>query len=1494
MKEPVRGEIAPKKISHIQFGLLSANEMERVSEFQVFRSDLFTMPQRTPAPNSPLDPRLGVSDKTSTCATCRRKLTDCAGHFGHVKLALPVFHIGFFKHTQTLLSCICKTCGRVLLPEAERRSFLRQMRAPHADALRKAAIFKKVMDKCKKAAFCFECKAVNGKIKKIAGAGMLKLIHERYGGRHGQLEQRALTDAMGTALAHNREITSHLDKAQEDMSPLRVYQLFKKITDEDAVVLWLNPKHGRPEDLLLHNLLVPPVPIRPSVAMDVGGGSNEDDLTTQLVEILQINHSVRMLLSGGGQQQSIMEQWGFEQAQVSRFINGELPGSQQHYGEKKIRGLCQRLKGKSGRFRGNLSGKRVDFSGRTVISPDPNLAIDQVGVPLQVAKIMTYPERVSASNRDRLKRLVMNGPAQHPGANIIRPSGDNAFTKSLSYADDRQRRKMADDLKVGDVVERHMVDNDIVLFNRQPSLHKLSIMAHRVKVMPWRTFRFNECVCAPYNADFDGDEMNMHLPQTEEARAEAATLMGVTSNLVTPRNGEPVVAATQDFITGAYLLTQKDVFLTREAFCRMAAYLGDAAEHIDLPPPSIYRPHQLWTGKQVFSLLVKSSRFVDCSVNLEMEERNYSKSDAMAYFCPQDGYVCFRNSELISGNLCKKTMGGQKGGLYYVLLRDHGPGHAARCMNRLAKLCGRLIGGHRGFSIGIDDVMPSPILLELKRELLEGGFSKCDEQIRLYEAGQLPLKPGCDSLQSLESELNSVLGEIRRKCGEEALKKLPWHNSPRIMTECGSKGSDINISQMMAILGQQSVGGKRIQNGFVNRTLPHFRPESLFPAARGFVPNSFFSGLTATEFFFHTMGGREGLVDTAVKTAETGYMARRLMKALEDLSLQYDNTVRNSEKTVIQFVYGDDGLDPAKMEDQSALLAFGGASDGSGSSSGGGLSKRKKVRTGADRPVNFARLLLQTLATHHAPHERPLSPHQLRSLARAAVESPPFQRLLPQGHKFLEEVEGFAVELAEALEALLVSLGFPKEGKKGEDVYEDLLNFDIDAVREKLAGMTEVERRAWMAEAKPGGGGSGSGKRGSSDGVGTAWRETVQATVSNLARVTESHFRLILGEALSRYNRACVEPGEAVGAVGAQSISEPATQMTLKTFHFAGVASMNVTLGVPRLKEIINASKEISTPIITAALVQDRSETAARVAKAAIERTTIGQVATHIKEVYAPHMVYVEVLLDQEAITKLHLQVDAASVRAAILRGYHRPSVLKALKDRDVLFDPRHPDRLRVLPPELKEGRGGNAVPPQRRIYFVIQALKAALPEVIVRGINTVNRAIVNKVEGDEKRFNLLIEGYGLADVMGTPGVDGRQAKSNHIIEVERVLGIEAARAVIGAEIEDIMKAYGIKIDTRHRMLLSDVMAFKGEVLGITRFGVAKMRESVLMLASFEKTTDHLFDAAVHGRTDAIVGVSECIIMGIPIPLGTGLFKLLRAVPKPAIAPRKGLLLEEE
>jgi DNA-directed RNA polymerase III subunit RPC1 len=1128
--------------------------------------------------------------------------------------------------------------------------------------------------------------------------------------------------------------------------------------------------------------------------MDSGGGSNEDDLTMKMKEILGVNNALRTAVDKGAQVKIVVEDWNQLQLQVAQYLNGDMPGLPKQIGQKPIRGLCQRLKGKSGRFRGNLSGKRVDFSARTVISPDPNLRIDQVGVPQQVAKTMTYPDRVSRYNIEALRRLVRNGPNVHPGANYVRDAA--GVVRSLAYGN---RVEAAAKLAIGDIVERHMIDGDVVLFNRQPSLHKLSIMSHRAKVMPWRTFRFNECVCKPYNADFDGDEMNLHLPQTEEARAEAALLMATPRNIVTPGNGEPQVAATQDFLTCSYLITQKDVFFTRESFCNLVSTLGDGDEQIELPPPAIFKPTKLWTGKQVMGLLVRPNKQSSVLVNLECAEKNYSKKGGP--MCAKDGFVVFRNSEHLSGNMAKKTLGdGSKTGLVYVLLKDHGIESASRLLNRTAKLCANYLHS-RGFSIGIEDVTPSQKLTAAKNALLKIARDKADQEIEAFKHGRMALKPGCDATQSLEGELTKLLADVRADSGKMAMGELLWSNAPRIMADCGSKGSEVNIAQMIALLGQQQVDGKRIQDDFVSRTLPHFEVKSLFPAAKGFVANSFYTGLTATEFFFHTMGGREGLVDTAVKTATTGYMARRLMKAMEDLAMQYDGSVRNSEGVVVQFVYGRDGLDPSAME-------------------------------GKDRPIDLDRMYKHIRATQSAQRRRRADNHGDQQL----IDDP----------AALTKVDVLSgEELRLRVDEALGSEEWKKHTSNGETF--------LGEVRSFLGGIADGVEAVGAA-----GGGTVSSAH--------------QFACGGLSEPMLFDF---LTQALTKYRRSHVEAGEAIGTLGAQSISEPSTQMTLKTFHFAGVASMNVTLGVPRLTEIINATRNISTPIITAHLVQSDDEVAARMVKARVEKTTLGQVCKRISEVYSPDSVHCEVTLDTDAIEKLQLNIDTETVKRSILKGvagYTRPAILRHLQEHNVTFSSTRRNKLRIRPPDKSKTERGT--------YFAMQALKAALPDVIVQGIASVSRAVITKDAERAKKgvtqFNLYVEGLGLAEVMGSPGVMGSRTVTNNILEVLSVLGIEAARAKISGEIAYIMDQYGIAIDIRHLMLLSDVMTFKGEVLGITRFGVAKMRESVLMLASFEKTTDHLFDAAVHSRKDKIVGVSESIIMGVPVPLGTGPFKLLR------------------
>jgi len=1422
----------PKRILHIDFGLPSAHEIRRMSELHVCSRDLFTMPQRQPAPRGCLDPRLGVSDKMSICETCNKKLVDCPGHFGYIKLHLPVFHVGYFKHTLVILQCICKKCGAILLSPLEKRHFLKKVRNPRLNSLDRAALNKKIVERCKKSCSCPRCGWQQASVKKVAGQGAMRFVHEVYNSKHAEDETEDFFETLRLAAEETGEpgTVETLAHAQQDLTPLVVRELFKAISDEDAELLWLSPRFGRPENLIIENLLVPPVTIRPSVPMDVGGGSNEDDLTMKLQEIVDVNTALGLAIERGAKVNMIIDHWNVLQLQVAHYLNGEVS----HRDFKPIRGLVQRIKGKQGRFRGNLSGKRVDFSARTVISPDPNLNITQVGVPVYVAKTMTYPERVNIHNLERLRKAVRNGPYVWPGANLVRSASTNV--KHLGYGD---REKIAEQIRIGDIVERHMNNDDVVLFNRQPSLHKLSIMAHRVIVMPWRTFRFNECVCAPYNADFDGDEMNMHLPQTEEARTEAATLMGVQENLVTPRNGEPLVAATQDFLTASYIATQRDVFFTKPRFCMLCCALGDASERVDLPPPAILKPVPLWTGKQLFSIIVRPRRSSSVFVNFENKEKCYTgKASHVGVWCRNDGYVVMRNSQLVAGVAAKKTLGdGGKNGLFYVLLRDHGSAEAARCMNRLAKFAARYLGEVNGFSIGINDVQPSRNLSHMKAELLQSGYEDAERVIEEYNKGSIKLKPGCDALQSLEAELNGLLGKIREAAGQAAMGELPFSNAPRTMADCGSKGSPLNISQMMACVGQQSVGGKRIQEGFVNRTLPHFRMGALEPAARGFVANSFYSGLTATEFFFHTMGGREGLVDTAVKTAETGYMARRLMKALEDLSLHYDETVRNSEKTVVQFVYGDDGLNPQMME-------------------------------GDSRPVNLKRLHQHLAAVHRRKHVEAsnggaqaaqdadlLSPNQIRSLVAERLRSDIFKRIeASNGQLFCTEITAHFDDVAQRMEKLCKIVG-------------------VQPDREDSEWWSGLESSAALR------------------------------VVRNCAGVTRELVHDILAVAEQRYTRGMVEPGEAVGAIGAQSISEPGTQMTLKTFHFAGVASMNVTLGVPRLKEIINATAKISTPIITAQLVHDGNEINARVVKARLEKTTLGEICLRMQEFLMPDNMYISIHLDMKRISQLHLNIDSSTVKNCILQDpfgirTKRPHVLRALKEGHVQIRQDRRDRLRVRPPDGWPGKATSknehklGIPTQRAVYFVMQDLKAALTGVIVQGISTIGRAVINEEEVTRqgrpgKKYTLLVEGRGLGTVMGTPGVDGTNTESNNICEVLGTLGIEAARMVIIKEVDYIMASYGISIDKRHLMLLSDVMTFKGEVLGITRFGVAKMRESVLMLASFEKTADHLFDAAVHAREDAIVGVSECIIMGVPIPLGTGLFKLLRAAEMPPGTRRK-------
>ncbi|BES88214.1 Hypothetical protein polymerase [Nesidiocoris tenuis] len=588
VKELYRETAVARKISHVSFGLDGPHAMQQQAHLHVVAKNLYVQDsKRTPVQYGVLDRRMGTNQKDAECASCGKGMNDCIGHYGYIDLQLPVFHIGYFRSVINILQTICKNpmCARVLLSEKDRQGYIPKIRNPNLSYLARKALRKKIQEKCKKMSLCPHCGEINGVIKK---SGLLKISHEKY--RNKKPDQAMLLELaeLSKGMEYSKELTN-IPLTGYSLNPQEVLRLLESIPGEDIPLLLMNQDLSKPSDLILQRIPVPPICIRPSVISELKSGTNEDDLTMKLSEIVFINDVIMKHKLSGAKAQMIAEDWEYLQLHCALYINSETSGIPINMQPKKAtRGLVQRLKGKQGRFRGNLSGKRVDFSGRTVISPDPNLRIEEVGVPVHVAKILTFPERVHPANKEMLRQLVCNGPDTHPGANFVQQQGQS-YKKFLRYGN---RMKIAQELKEGDIVERHLQDGDVVLFNRQPSLHKLSIMSHRVKVLEHRTFRFNECVCTPYNADFDGDEMNLHLPQTEEAKAEALVLMGNKSNLVTPRNGELLIAATQDFITGAYLLTKKNVFFRHDEACQLASTLlasTDISMRIDLPPPAIMK-----------------------------------------------------------------------------------------------------------------------------------------------------------------------------------------------------------------------------------------------------------------------------------------------------------------------------------------------------------------------------------------------------------------------------------------------------------------------------------------------------------------------------------------------------------------------------------------------------------------------------------------------------------------------------------------------------------------------------------------------------------------------------------------------------------------------------------------------------------------------------------------------------------------------------------------
>ena len=978
-----------KKIQNINFGLMSPEDIRKMSVVTVEYPDTYG-DDGFPIDKGLMDPRLGIIDPSLVCRTCGSKGGVCQGHFGSIELARPVIHVGFGDVIHKILRSTCNECGRALLTDEEIKDYTQKIMELKDQKESLNGILKEIYNKAnKEGEECPHCGTIQDKIILDKPVSIVQRINPLYEFKKAFLEDmpsdnisiaeigpitREITEnkenyfqnrllinsnLMENLCEHlhnvdeiidildldddidasyeltNTQLNNIFKAAVDDNGLVEEYKLtasevrerLEKISDEDSFVLGVNPEVARPEWLVLTVLPVPPVTVRPSIILDTGERS-EDDLTHKLVDILRINQRLLENMEAGAPQLIVEDLWELLQYHVTTYFDNEASGvpPARHRSGRPLKTLTQRLKGKEGRFRSNLSGKRVNFSARTVISPDPNISINEVGVPEMIAKEVTVPVHVNDWNIDEMRTYIENGPDVHPGANYV----INGDTKRR--VTEETKEFILEQLEPGFIIERHLKDGDMVLFNRQPSLHRMSMMAHEVRVLPYKTFRLNLCVCPPYNADFDGDEMNMHVFQTDESRAEAKSLMRVQEHILSPRFGGPIIGAIHDHISGAYLLTRDGVEFTEEQALQIIR-----KSHLKIPEfksnqwilkydpefgeeSYIYKDKgEMWTGKELFSLLLPNDLNLSYSAEI---------SKCPVVYPPEDKDVVIENGILVQGVIDESAYGSFSGKILDKIVKEYGPGRAKEFLDRSTDLaiCGIM---KTGITTSLNDEEIPEEAQDRINEHLDNKMDEVDKLVEAYEEGYLEALPGRSLAETLEMRIMQVLGEARDMSGQIAEHYLnmgkqsmddPYdhvmavENHSVVMARTGARASMLNLTQITACVGQQAVRGGRIERGYINRTLPHFKKGELGAKAKGFVHSSYKSGLDPIEFFFHAMGGREGLVDTAIRTAQSGYMQRRLVNALQDLQVKPSGLVTDNQGNVIQTMFGEDGVDPAKSD----------------------------------------------------------------------------------------------------------------------------------------------------------------------------------------------------------------------------------------------------------------------------------------------------------------------------------------------------------------------------------------------------------------------------------------------------------------------------------------------------------------------------------------------------------------------------------------------------
>jgi DNA-directed RNA polymerase II subunit RPB1 len=1514
-----------------------------------------------PKVNGLFDLRMGTIEKAFMCETCHQDYLGCPGHFGHINLVRPVYYTHFMKYMLKIARCFCYVCSECLVPIDKPEEYEKIKTKPMKSRFQ--YIFKEYKDSshfktCGKCNTIQPTKFINPRNSQDSSNGIAKVFAE-------------FSQTNGPTI-------------KQYISCEEMLQFLKNIKNDDLDKIGIPSKESRPDWMICNVYPVPPPHVRPSVRQE-NNQKSEDDLTHKLAEIITRNQTLRDMLKSnslsqsnmsssnlpgssmsissniGGGANGLVESLGNSkvnsaseiidgwtqvlQFHVSTIIDNEIPGiprAIQRSG-RPIKALKQRLQSKDGRMRLNLMGKRGDFTARTVITAEPNISLDELGVPKKIAMNLTFPEIVNEWNMERLRKNVENGTTIYPGAKSIvkkrkRENGNIIYQQYTLSIKGSKKGCWASQIEIGDTVHRHLRDGDLVFFNRQPSLHKMSMMGHKVRVLDvGNTFRLNVSATAPYNADFDGDEMNVFLTQCMEGVVELKYLTLVENQIISPQRNQCVIGLFQDTLFACSQITDQSVHISKSNFMNLMMFINQ--EKSPLPP------QDEWTGRRLFDMIIPKitlkrntiigkvkSLAVDPSQK-ELVEEQYELNIINGKI--QDG----------KGIVDKNTVGTSAGGIIHILWNDYNPKTSSDFIFRCQKLCTQWLL-NVGHSVGVsdclflkDDMSKMSEVYDGIHDVIQRACSSVMDILNLAKQGRFERKTPKPIVDEVESDVMEILQKAKNDAAKVGITDylIQENEGNRLMKMilAGSKGDTMNVAQIMCVFGQADVAGTRAPLFFQHRALPHYAKFDNSPEARGFAAHSFKEGLEPNEFYFLASSTRIGLIDKTVKTADTGYTQRRLIKSMEDLMVSFDGTVRTANNSILQFGYGDDFFDATFLEKLNFKYHL--LTDAEFKDKFERYCERdeyleleaQRMRIKAEMgyntefytPVNIQRILEEIINTTPQGNEEGATPQGNEEGAT------------PQGNE-----EGATPQGNEEGAGGVSAVHLNQSSGRQSYFYEMRKNFD-SFLREyfKKSSNEELPRELFMFR--------------------NYYMFELTKAVLGHKKATKKHMDKLLRKMRDSYVMAICSSGEMVGILCGQSIGEPTTQMTLNKFHHIGSSVRNTTTGVPRMKELLAVSKKIKTPVMTLFLENNFSNMDESLIKIKILDYSKIFVFTKISDILDKVDVFFETSLDftnsvfpsdnphlkkfvehendlrqllgqddfkppqpnscvfRLKFDKLKFLVENISdkmILTSIKQAFENISSMSSNKAYNFQFD-----ELVNFETTEQDGKDGQDRKDRKflivRAYFRInvnkngerdieglginywQIIQKILDKFIlvsrIKGIDGISSTALETIKYPDGRSEIAImcSGSKLKEVLMFDDVravklntgqtvffslDKRRIKSNDVNEMYDVFGIEVARNSLIEEFTAVLEDTG-GVNMRHITILVDTMTSKGQLIPIDRHGVKKNEIGPLSRATFEETVDQLLKAATFGESDHMNGVSANIMMGQMAPCGTGTVHLL-------------------